>query len=57
MPSVKLAFLGPARDVSPWLLQSLGRVGTLEAICNEDAERDAARFHARWAFSDLATLL
>ncbi len=57
MPSVKLAFVGSARDVSPWLLQSLGRVGTLEAICNEDAERDAARFHARWAFSDLATLL
>ncbi|MBN2560070.1 MAG: hypothetical protein JXQ75_03975 [Phycisphaerae bacterium] len=57
MPPVKLAFVGSARDASPWLLSSLARVGTFEAICDEDADGGAARHHARWAFSDLATML
>lgn len=43
--------------VSPWLLSSLSKVGTLEALCGETAERDAARYHARWTFPDLTTLL
>lgn len=57
MPSVKIAFVGATREVSPWLLQSLGRIGTFEAICDKNAERDAAKLPARWAFSDLSLLL
>jgi len=57
MAPVKFAFLGAKRDVSPWLLQSLSRVGTFEAICDEDAERYVAKLHVRWAFSDLSAML
>lgn len=57
MASVRFAFIGPTREASPWLLQALARVGTLEAICDEYAEQDAAKHHARWAFSDAAAML
>lgn len=57
MSSTRLAFVGPARDASPWLLRSLARIGRFEAICGDDAEQDAAKYHARWAFGDLAALL
>ncbi len=57
MPSVRLAFCGPTRDVSPWLLRSLSRVGTFEAVCGDNADHAASSFHARWAFSDLAGML
>jgi predicted dehydrogenase len=57
MPLPRFAFVGSPRAASPWLLQALGRVGTLEAICDGEAERDVARYQARWAFSDLGALL
>ncbi|HVP10675.1 MAG TPA: hypothetical protein VMV94_05735 [Phycisphaerae bacterium] len=57
MAMPRFAFVGSPRAASPWLLQSLGRIGKLEAICDEEAEREVGRYPARWAFSDLATLL
>ncbi len=57
MSAPRFAFVGPTHAVSPWLFSSLAKVGTLEALCGETAERDAARFHARWTFPDLPTLL
>ena len=57
MTAPRFAFVGPMHGVSPWLLTSLSKVGTLEALCGETAERDAARYHARWTFPDLTTLL
>lgn len=57
MPPLKLAFIGSPRDAHPWLLHSISRVGTLEALVAEDAEREAPRYHARWAYSDLAPML
>ncbi len=57
MPAPRLAFIGSPRDTSPWLLQAINRVGTLEALCTEDAERETSRCQARWAYSDLGLLL
>lgn len=57
MSAPRFAFVGPTHAVSPWLMTSLAKVGTLEALSGETAERDAARFHARWTFPDLTTLL
>lgn len=57
MTTARLAFVGSARDVSPWLLQSIARVGTFEAICGRNAEEDIRRYHARWAFKEPAALL
>lgn len=57
MFSPRLAFIGSPRTASPWLLQAVARVGTFEAVCDADAERDVARYHARWAFSDAAAML
>ncbi len=57
MPSARLAFVGPSREVSPWLLRSIARIGIFEAICEDHAEESAAQHHARWAFTDLASLL
>jgi predicted dehydrogenase len=57
MTTARFGFVGPMHGVSPWLLAALAKVGTLEAICGDATERDSARFHARWTFPDLATLL
>lgn len=57
MSTVKFAFVGPTRHVSPWLLRALSQVGTLEAICDDQADREVARYHARWTFSDVAVML
>ncbi len=57
MPPPRLAFVGATHAVSPWLLRTLGRLGTFEAVCGEDAERGAALHHARWTFSDPEALL
>jgi len=57
MPPLRLAFIGSPRDASPCLLHALNRIGTLEALCVADAEREAPRYHARWAYPDLASLL
>lgn len=53
----RLAFIGPTHTVSPWLLQAVRRHGTLEALCDAHSERDAARFQARWTFTDVDALL
>jgi predicted dehydrogenase len=49
--------VGSPRTASPWLLQALSRIGTLEAICHEHAEQDAGRYQARWAFTDTQSML
>ncbi len=53
----RVAFVGFPRGASRWMLEALGQVCTLEAICGENAEREVARYRARWAFSDLGSLL
>jgi predicted dehydrogenase len=57
MQPLRLAFIGSPRNASPCLLHALNRIGALEALCVEDAEREAPKYHARWAYSDLASLL
>ena len=52
----RFAFVGSPRTASPWLLQALSRIGTLEAVCHEHAEQDAVRYQARWAFSDARSM-
>jgi hypothetical protein len=38
-------------------MQALARIGALEAVCSDSVEREAVRYHARWAYSDPAVLL
>lgn len=57
MSPPKLAFVGPSHSAAPWLITALRRQGTFEALCDVDAEREAARLQVRWTFSDLATML
>ncbi|RIK68902.1 MAG: hypothetical protein DCC65_01880 [Planctomycetota bacterium] len=53
----KLAFVGPPHAATSWLISSLRRHGTFEALCDADAEREAARLQVRWTFNDLADML
>lgn len=57
MSHPRFAFVGPTAAVSPHLLAALARVGTLEAVCDDQARRDAERFQARWTFDRLDQLL
>lgn len=57
MATIRFALVGSAREASPWLLRSLAKVGTFEAICDPAAEREAGQHDARWVFSELAALL
>lgn len=53
----KLAFVGTPQAVSPWLMHALRRHAVFEAICGDEPERDAAKYQARWAFTDAESLL
>lgn len=57
MRNPRFAFFGSPRSVSPWLLHSISKIGTFDAICGPDAEREANRLNARWAFSNLSEML
>lgn len=57
MSPVRLAFIGSAKDVSPWLFHAVSRVACLEAVCGPHAESDASTHRARWPFSDLPAML
>ncbi len=57
MPPLKFAFVGDPRAVSPWLLRAMAQAGVFEAICNQDAEQQIGRWHARWAFTDVQEML
>jgi len=57
MATPRLAFVGPAHGASPWLLAAMARVGRFDALCDDHAERDAGRFHARWTFDDVENML
>ena len=53
----KLAFVGSTHQAPPWLIHSIRKHGTLEAVCDESPRRDADVFQARWMYSDVAALL
>ncbi|MBI5763931.1 MAG: hypothetical protein HZA51_10445 [Planctomycetes bacterium] len=57
MSPVRLAFIGSAKEVSPWLFHAVSRVACLEAVCGPYAESDSATHRARWSFSDLPAML
>lgn len=57
MSPPRFALIGPPQAAGAWLLASLRRHGTFEAICHADAEREAAKWQARWTFSDSETML
>lgn len=57
MPPPKFAFVGDPASVSPWLLRAMSQAGVLEAICDQDAEQQIGRWHARWAFTEVAEML
>ncbi|MEK6644382.1 MAG: hypothetical protein AABZ08_10775 [Planctomycetota bacterium] len=57
MSPTRLAFIGAAKDTSPWLFQAITRTARFEALCGNDADLDAARIHARWPFTDLTKML
>ncbi len=57
MRALRLALIGSPRKASPWLIQALGRAGTLEAVCDKEAEQHLGKTSARWAFAEVALLL
>lgn len=57
MPPPKFAFVGAPASISPWLLRAMAQAGVLEAICDQDAEQQIGRWHARWAFAEVGEML
>lgn len=57
MSNPRLAFIGSVDAVSHWLLRSISRVGTFEAICDRNLTGAAEQYHARWTFDDSNAML
>lgn len=57
MSQPRLALVGSVHALPPWLVRSIPRCATFEAICDDNADQDVGKYHARWAFADLETLL